>query len=279
MFVLTTNDHRRDVLGLKYVYPVVSRRAGGVSVGINLNVNNACNWACRYCQVPDLTRGGPPPVDLPQLESELRLLLGQICHGNYLELNAPTGARRLVDLAFSGNGEPTSSAEFLAAVETVIRVYRDFGLDSAAKLRLITNGSFMHRVQIRQGIARIGECAGEVWFKVDRATPEGIFAVNGVRRDPLRVKDALTQCAELADTWIQTCLFAIDGVGMSARESEAYLAFIRSVVGRVRGVLLYGLARPSLQPGAEQLTQLPASDLHRFAENIAATGLEVVVSP
>ena len=277
--MLTTNDHRRDVLGLKYVYPVVSRRAGGVSVGINLNVNNACNWACRYCQVPDLTRGGPPPVDLEQLESELRLLLTQICHGSYLDLNVPAGARKLVDLAFSGNGEPTSSAEFLGAVETVIRVHREFGLDGEAKLRLITNGSFLHRARVREGIARLGQCAGEIWFKVDRATSEGVFVVNGVHRDPARMRDSLTLCAELAETWIQTCLFAIDGVGMSDHESEAYLAFIRSVVGQVKGVLLYGLARPSLQPGAERLTRLPESELHRFAENIAATGMEVVVSP
>ena len=44
--MLAINDHRRDSAGLRYVYPVISRRAGGVSVGINLNPNNACNWAC-----------------------------------------------------------------------------------------------------------------------------------------------------------------------------------------------------------------------------------------
>ena len=55
--MLTTDDHRRDSAGLRYVYPVISRRAGGVSIGINLNPNNACNWACVYCQVENLTRG------------------------------------------------------------------------------------------------------------------------------------------------------------------------------------------------------------------------------
>jgi len=42
---LTIHNHNRDSAGYAYVYPVVSRRAGGVSVGINLNPNNACNWA------------------------------------------------------------------------------------------------------------------------------------------------------------------------------------------------------------------------------------------
>src|SRR5687768_11026624 len=72
---LTVSDHRRDAAGLVYVYPVLSRRAGGVSVGVNLNPNNACNWRCIYCQVPDLKRGPAPRINVPQLESELRGLL------------------------------------------------------------------------------------------------------------------------------------------------------------------------------------------------------------
>ena len=69
---LTTFDHDRDKAGLRYVYPVVSRRACGVSIGINLNTDNACNWRCVYCQVPGLVRGAAPTVELARLEEELR---------------------------------------------------------------------------------------------------------------------------------------------------------------------------------------------------------------
>ena len=106
--MLTIKDHSRDSAGMKYVYPVISRRAGGVSVGINLNVNNACNWACVYCQVPNLTRGGPPPVDLDQLENELRQFLRDVTTGDFLIKHVEPEVRQLMDLAFSGNGEPTS---------------------------------------------------------------------------------------------------------------------------------------------------------------------------
>ena len=92
--MLTIEDHRRDSAGLLYVYPVVSRRAGGVSVGINLNVNNACNWACVYCQVDNLSRGGPPPIDLGRLESELAGFLDDLLHGDFLMLEGPDGSRR-----------------------------------------------------------------------------------------------------------------------------------------------------------------------------------------
>ena len=69
--MLTITDHSRDSLALNYIYVVASRRAGGLSIGINLNTNNACNWRCIYCQVPDLRRGNAPQADLELLEREL----------------------------------------------------------------------------------------------------------------------------------------------------------------------------------------------------------------
>lgn len=109
---------------MTYVYPVVSRRAGGVSVGINLNPNNACNWRCIYCQVPGLTRGGPPPLNLSLLEAELRRMLESILNGGFMAERVPAGLRRLADIAFSGNGEPTSAPEFPAAVARVEQIGR-----------------------------------------------------------------------------------------------------------------------------------------------------------
>ncbi len=277
--MLSVKDHSRDSAGLNYVYPVVSRRAGGVSVGINLNVNNACNWACVYCQVPDLTRGGPPPIDLAQLESELRGFLQQATSGDFLARIAPPEARRLMDVAFSGNGEPTSAAEFSDAVVVVENVLRDFALLEQLKIRLITNGSLLHRPKVRQGIARIGALNGEVWFKIDRASAAGIARVNGVRLTPARIRAALLDCARLAPTWVQTCYFAIDGAEASEAEQLAYLAFIEAVRQKIKGVHLYGLARPSLQPGAEQLSNLPQQTLQRFASRIASLGIELVLNP
>ncbi len=81
--MLTTSDHNRDKAGLTYIYPVLSRRSGGLSVGVNLNTNNACNWRCIYCQVPNLIRGSAPTVNLEQLAQELRSFLGDVIHGNF----------------------------------------------------------------------------------------------------------------------------------------------------------------------------------------------------
>ena len=275
---LSVHDHSRDSAGLRYVYPVVSRRAGGVSVGINLNVNNACNWACIYCQVPGLTRGGPPAVDLDLLEAELRGLLGEIVLGDYLQQHVPEGARRLVDVAFSGNGEPTAAREFEAAVGRVAAVLAALLPGGGLPLRLISNGSLLHRPEVQRGIAQLGACGGEVWFKLDRASPAGVRAVNGVRQRPERALEALSLCATLAPTWVQTCYFALDGALPSCEEQRAYLTALSSVRDKIKGVHLYGVARPSMQPGAARLTAAPLSELERLAAEIAALGLRVTVS-
>ena len=64
---LTITDHSRVFNNFTYIYPVVSRRSEGVSLGINLNINNACNWRCVYCQVEGLVRGKPEPINLDKL--------------------------------------------------------------------------------------------------------------------------------------------------------------------------------------------------------------------
>lgn len=277
--MLDIRNHSRDSAGMTYVYPVLSRRAGGLSVGINLNVNNACNWACVYCQVPDLKRGGPPPVNLDLLEDELRRFLNAITTGDALRQLAPTEARRPVDVAFSGNGEPTSAPEFAEAVERVGNVLRECALLESVKLRLITNGSLMHRPVVRRGIAAIGALNGEIWFKLDRATATGIERVNGIHTTPEKIRRSLLRCAELAPTWVQTCYFAIDGNEASQAERSAYRELMMSLAGKIKGVHLYGLARPSMQPEAGRLSNLSKEDFKRFAESISALDIEVVANP
>lgn len=278
--MLSTDDHRRDSAGLLYVYPVVSRRAGGVSIGINLNVNNACNWACLYCQVEGLTRGGPPPIDLDRLEAELAGFLDQALHGDFMSREVPAQARHLMDVAFSGNGEPTSAHEFAEAVERVGVVLDRFGLRRKLIVRLITNGSLMHRPEVQAGIRRIGELGGEVWFKLDRAEPAAAEQINGVPMDPQKTRHNLEVCTSLAPTWIQTCWFALDGEAPSASARDAYCRLLQPLAGKLSGVHLYGLARPSMQAAAPRLGRLSPDALNAFAAEIEKkTGIGVSVSP
>jgi wyosine [tRNA(Phe)-imidazoG37] synthetase (radical SAM superfamily) len=287
---LTPHNHDRDNAGMTYVYPVVSRRAGGVSVGVNLNPNNACNWACIYCQVPNLTHGTAPDIDLAQLEAELRAMLTDILHGDFMQTRVPDGARRLNDIALSGNGEPTSARAFPQVIELIGRVMAEFGLvgpggnpeRKTAKLVLITNGSLADRPRVQDGLRKMAALNGEVWFKFDSATSAGMRAINQTRVAPDKQFERLGTTARLCPTWLQTCVFALDGTPPSAAEQDAYLAAVARIRQQqipVQGVLLYGLARPSMQPQASRLSALPAEWLDAFAERIRQAGLPVKVSP
>lgn len=278
--MLSIDDHRRDSAGLLYVYPVVSRRAGGVSIGINLNPNNACNWACLYCQVENLTRGGPPPIDLDRLETELAGFFEDVIEGEFMQRQVPIEARRLMDVAFSGNGEPTSATEFAGAVARVGVVLARFGLLGKLPVRLITNGSLMHRPDVQSGIRHLAELGGEVWFKVDRALAAEVTEINGVPGVPEKTAKNLEICAGLVRTWVQTCWFALDGVKPSAESRMAYCDFLRPLAPMLAGVHLYGLARPSMQPAALRLGALSVAELTAFGGQIEKeTGIRVSVSP
>lgn len=277
--LLDATDHSRDLAGMTYVYPVVSRRAGGVSIGINLNPNNACNWRCIYCQVPDLTRGAAPTIDLAQLESELRAMLQDVLHGDFMQRRVPEGVRQLQDIAFSGNGEPTSSPEFAQAITITERVLHDFNLQDRIKLRLITNGSHMDKPTVFEAVARMAACNGEVWFKIDAATPVGITRTNDVSLKPQGMLERLRLCAARCPTWVQTCVFALDGEPPAEAELHAYLELLQQAAAEIEGVHLYGLARPSMQPEAPRLSRLPEEWMEVLAQRIRALGLTVHVSP
>jgi wyosine [tRNA(Phe)-imidazoG37] synthetase (radical SAM superfamily) len=279
---LTVVNHDRAAAGLTYVYPVVSRRAGGVSVGVNLNVNNACNWKCIYCQVPGLQRGAAPPVDLEKLRSELTGFLRDVIDGDFMQRCVPEQARRLNDIALSGNGEPTSAPEFASVIEVIGEVRRAVSIADEVKTVLISNGSLMHQREVREGLRRLQPINGEVWFKLDSATRDGMRRMNGTRMGLNRVARNLQIAADACPAWIQTCVLAIDGAAPSETEQAAYLEFIGEQLSQgvpIRGVLLYGLARQSYQPEADRLSSLPASWLEAYAKRIRALGLTVKVTP
>jgi wyosine [tRNA(Phe)-imidazoG37] synthetase (radical SAM superfamily) len=278
---LTSTDHSRASAGLRYVYPVVSRRARGVSVGVNLNINNACNWRCIYCQVPALSRGGPPPVDLNLLEQELRDFLAELLHGDFMQRRVPEGMRRINDIALSGNGEPTSSGQFFEVIELLCKLKTELRLPEDIKLVLITNGSMMQRDAVQRVLQRMAQCNGEVWFKLDRASDTGLQAVNDTRMTLAQARqNLLTALACCPNTWLQTCWFALDGAPPSQQEVENYLEFLADLLHKGNapaGVMLYTLARASLQPEAGRLAALAVEELEAFAERIREVGMKVLV--
>jgi wyosine [tRNA(Phe)-imidazoG37] synthetase (radical SAM superfamily) len=275
---LSIHDHSRELSGLKYIYSVISRRAGGLSIGVNLNVNNACNWQCIYCEIPNLTRGSPPPIELDVLEDELRFFLHEIIHGDYMEKNVAIDDRHLKDIAFSGNGEPTSAEEFPQIILIVKKVLEEFNLLHKIKLRLITNGSLMHQSPVIKSVEMLKEINGEVWFKIDAVTEESIQIINQVNLKRHQILERLKKCATACPTFVQTCIFSIDGKNPSEKDIDAYVQLMSEIKSDIQGVHIYGLARPSLQPQAKRLGRISEEVLEGIAKKLRYLQIETTVS-
>ena len=270
--MLTTTDHARDSAGLTYVYPVISRRSGGLSIGINLNPNNACNWRCIYCQVPDLIRGSSPKIELQQLKDELDGFLNDVIHGDFYDhYDVVEDLRTIKDIAISGNGESTSAADFDQVIELIAQSIRQFDLHDKIKLVLITNGSLAHKKVVQSGLSTMSKINGEVWFKLDSATDTGLKSINNAGLSVEKVKENLKIMSALCPTWLQTCVFKLDGELLSDNERGSYLQFLfwlKDEGIRINGVLLYGLARPSMQVEAPRLSAVSAEWMEEFANEI-----------
>ncbi|MDD4913838.1 MAG: radical SAM protein [Methylococcales bacterium] len=279
---LTTANHDRDIAGLKYIYPVMSRRAGGLSIGVNFNPNNACNWRCIYCQVPDLKPGNAPGMDFEQLGSELRSFLDYVQHGDFFQdFNIEAGQGAIKDIAISGNGEPTSLEHFPQAIALIGEIARQAGVFPAAKFVLISNGSLLHRASVQAGLAVLAGYHGELWLKLDSATAVGRKFINNSGQSQIKLLEHLKIAGSLCATRLQTCMFHYQGRLWTAGEKQAYLQLLQILQEKaipVQGVMLYTLARPSFQPEAGQLVAADSQEMTDFAAEIRAMGYEVSVS-
>lgn len=279
---LTTTDHSRDIAALTYIYPVLSRRAEGLSIGVNFNTNNRCNWRCVYCQVPNLQRGSAPSVDLQLLAEELRLCLASVQSGDFFaKFQVPSHAQSIKDIAISGNGEPTTLPNFNQAVQLIADIACEFGIFPASRLVLISNGSFMHRPAVQQGLCTINKLGGEVWFKIDSATPNGRQQINNNRQSTHRLLDNLAQSASLCNTAIQTCCIKFLATDKMAQEQASYLKLLSKIKQsriNISKIMLYSVTRPILQPEANKITQPSHQYLKAFAQQLQDLGYKVSIN-
>src|SRR5207244_5559236 len=78
-------QHPRRFEENRFVYPVLSRRSEGVSIGVNLNPDKVCNFDCIYCQVDRTTQSETPFVEMRQLVDELEDTLRLVTSGELFE--------------------------------------------------------------------------------------------------------------------------------------------------------------------------------------------------
>jgi len=271
---LDYRDHRRELDENRYVYAVVSRRARGLSIGVNLNPDKACNFDCPYCQVDRTTPGGPSRVSVPDLAAELEDLLRRSGDDLWAQPPFDTVApdlRRVADIAFAGDGEPTTPPEFPAAARAA-REARD-RLAPGVPLRLLTNATLFHKDRVRAALAEFDE----LWCKLDAGTEAYFHVVDGTRLPFRRLLDNLLLVARERPIVVQSLLLSIGGVGPDDAEIAAWVGRMGEIVaqgGRIDHVQVYTLARAPSDP---RCGPLDAARLEAIAAAARAAGLDAAV--
>ena len=263
----------------RYVYPVVSRRSKGISIGVNLNPDKVCNFDCIYCSVDRRGGvGGMRDVDLAVLREELAAMLSLAGSGEIYRHDPfdkiPAALRRINDIAFSGDGEPTTCPQF----DEVVRLAAGLREAQASiKLVLITNATMFHRAAVRETLAFLDAHHGEIWAKLDAGSADYYDLVD---RSPVpfsRLLENLAWCCQTRPTVIQSLFMRVHGAAPPAGEIEAYVARLAGIVeagGRIKLVQLYTVARSTTEAYATALSadelQAIAGRLHRRLPEVVA---------
>jgi wyosine [tRNA(Phe)-imidazoG37] synthetase (radical SAM superfamily) len=264
-------EHPRTYHENKFVYPVLSRRSRGISVGINLNPDKVCNFDCIYCQVDRRSAAVTMFVETGRLLGELEHTLDLVQSGElYAEepfRSVPEPLRRLNDIAFSGDGEPTTFKNFDAIAADVAAIKARRGLDTV-KLVLITNASMFHRPHVKRALATLDANQGEIWAKLDAGT-EAYY--KQIDRTPIpfhRILTNINEAAQLRPLVIQSLFMRVDGVGPSPEEVAAFcdrLAAVRASGGAIDRVQVYTVAR---RPAEGYVAPLDPAEVDAIAEAV-----------
>lgn len=272
---LSAINHDRKIFKGKYIYPVVSRRADGLSIGVNLNTNSACNWQCIYCEVPNLKRGKPEPIDLALLREELIYWLNQVIHHNFLDKHTESGTL-LRDIAFSGNGEPTAAKEFGEAIKIVMEQIENFQLKNKITIRLITNGSYLDRPSTQKAWGQLENHNREIWFKIDAIDSVESKRINQINISTKSIVSNLKSSIKISPTIIQTCILKINNELPSKQIIDHYINFLKPFEGNLKAIHLYSLARPTEQKSSDLIERLSYDELHSVADSIKQLNVPVL---
>lgn len=243
-----------------YCYPVVSRRSEGLSIGVNLNPDKACNFDCVYCQVDRRTPSTIRGVNLDDLRAELVDLLDRVRDGSLFgepPFDVLPPERRVVrDIAFSGDGEPTTYTRFADAVRMVADLKRERGLDQT-KLVLITDACYLSKPAVREGLAILDANNGEIWAKLDAGTEAYYQAVNRPNYPLKHVIENIIDAARVRPIVIQSLWMRLHGVPPGDDEVIAYCERLNEVLaagGRLKLIQTYSIARDTTEAYATPVT-------------------------
>ena len=242
-------DHARSFENNRFVYPVLSRRSGGISIGVNLNPDKVCNFDCIYCQVDRARQSETRFVEIAPLLAELKQVISLVVTGELFQTqrfrDTPVDLRRFNDIAFSGDGEPTTYKNFDEIIAACANVKREFGLDQV-KMVLITNASMFHRPHVQKGLEILDQNNGQIWAKLETGTEEYYQLVERTPVPFQQILDNILLAAISRPIVIQSLFMRINDQPPSTAELNAFCDRLQDIVdqgGQIDSVQVYTVAR------------------------------------
>ncbi len=246
---------------------------------MNLNPDKVCNFDCIYCQVDRTSQSETRFVETEALLSELSDMLALVAGGAIWHTEkfrtVPAELRQLQDIAFSGDGEPTTHRNFDEIVAACAERKRALGLDEV-KMVLITNASLLHHDHVRRALEVLDAVDGEIWAKLDAGTEAYYRQVARSRVPWQRILCNLTEAAKTRPIVIQSLLMRMMDQPPPTEEQQAYCDRLSEIVdagGRIKLVQIHTVARA---PAESWVTPLGNEELDAIADLVRhRTGLPV----
>ena len=269
-----------EFLGNRFVYAVISQRAHGLSIGINLNPDKCCNFDCAYCEVNRDIPGRGGLVDLDVLAAELENLLSLTNQKRLQEFpyfsTVPQELLSLKAVALSGEGEPTLSPQFAEIVSEVVHI-RSCGKFPFFKLVLITNTSGLDLPEVRKGLQLLTG-RDEIWAKLDAGSQEYMEAVNRTNLSLKKMLSNILLIGRERPIVIQSLFPLLKSQEPPPEEIELYVGHLLNLKNngaKIQLVQVYSAHRPSHHPDCGHL---PLKSLSRIAHRVReVTGIPAEV--
>lgn len=270
----------RDFMDNRFVYTVISPRARGLSVGVNMNPDKRCNFDCVYCEID---RRQPPreshldvPVMIGELERTLEAVRSGALRQRLCYQHVPPDLLELRHVTLSGEGEPTLCPNFTEAVEAVVHL-RARGRFPFFKLVLITNATGLDRPEVVEGL-RLLLPRDEVWAKLDAGSQAYMDKVNRSDRPMEKILSEILFLARRRPVIIQSLFPSINGESPAAEEIEAFaqrLLDLKKAGAQLPLVQIYSATRPTAH---SECGHLRLRELSHIAERVRkVSGLKAEV--
>ena len=264
----------------RFVYAVISPRARGLSIGVNMNPDQRCNFDCAYCEVNRGATVREATLDVDVMAAELEATLAHAHTGQLRDLpayrNVPDELLRLSHVTLSGDGEPTISSNFVGAVQAVAHV-RALGRFPFFKIVLITNATGLDRPEVQSGL-RIFTARDEIWAKLDAGTQAYMSLVNRPDCPLEKVLANILLIARQRPVVIQSLFPMLNGQEPPSEEIDEYVRRLSELTAggaRIPLVQIYSATRPTQH---SECGHLPLKSLSRIAGLVkTVTGLKAEV--